>query len=439
MKKILIIFLLCPLLAFAQHDWKAEKKDNAVIYIPTDLQANKKFQFKFYKVNFNGLDKKTWLIQHAKKQESSLGKTIKNWKINSEKHGEWSTINQYISHSGKKFIIGYSTGTFSGGTPYILQMICSLDAELLMNYGLKIDELKPDAEKKLMLMQTHISRSKNTKIKTHNTDPKGLVSPAEFKKMTNKKRRQYVRKHIRTPPNKGLEPSKIKTVLTKLKIINGKLKSYTYILLKDGTVYGSCRIPIRDLNVKASRKLEGAAYANYHKWSRWKKQGGKYYFQNKKTNKWMLRKGLQKALPGKKGERLNNTFWTYSANEFSSHRGYYKFMLNGRFEIYNSSIFGSDMRFQSMDGSIPHWGGASTSDKKGSSNNSVIIGNNVGGGTSRQRKDGNKNTGTYYIDGYTIELHHDNGWVHRELFHFPEKRNKKYLNINDSIYWIDGY
>ncbi|PID47149.1 MAG: hypothetical protein CSB47_01040 [Proteobacteria bacterium] len=321
-------------------------------------------------------------------------------------------------------------------------MICSLDAELLMNYGLKIGELKPDAEKKLMAMQTHTSRSNNTKKRFHNTDPKDLVSPEEFKKMSGKKYRQYLSSHIRTQPNKGLNPSSLEAVLvnTNLNMIRGRLDSDTYLLFKDGTAYGDCKIPIQDLNVKMSKILEGPAYSKYPKWTRWKKKGGKYYIQNLKTKQWKLLKKAQKALPGKKGERLNNTFWTFSGSQFfGSHQGYYKLMPNGRFEIYNFTMRQNDLRAQDMDGTIPYLGTVSESDKTGSTANSVAIGNNFGGGASHKRKDGNKNTGTYYIDGYTIELHHDNGWVHRELFHFPSKDKKKSIQIKDTIYWVREY
>ncbi|PID71223.1 MAG: hypothetical protein CR985_00865 [Flavobacteriales bacterium] len=449
MKKTLFISLLFPLLACTQKDWNTTTEANVVTYVPVDLPSDKEFQLKFYRIDLNGMDKKTWITQHAKNQQSALGNTTKSWKIKPEKQGEWSASNEYTTASGDKLTIGYEMGTLTNGNPYVFQFISSPDLGLLIKYGLKIKKLKPHAEKELMALQiptaTAItiktpseSEASNTVASTTSeedaqTTHKGLVSASELSKMSGKKRRQYVRKNIRTKPNQGVKLSSIETVLVDIEYntMRGKVTSYTYLLFKDGTVYGDCTTPIRDLNVKTSKKLEQAS----SKWTRWKKQGGKYYFQNTKTKKWVLKKNLERALPGKKGLRLNNTYWTFSGNHFfgtsTSHKGYYKFMPNGRFEISSFTMRGGD-----MGGTGPYTGTVSKSDKKGSEGTTVVSGDNVGGGVSSKRNDGSKNTGNYYIDGYTIEFHHDNGWVHRELFHFPEEHGKTYIHINDEVYWI---
>ncbi len=452
MQKLLFIFLLCPLMACTQKDWKTTSEANVVTYVPTDLSSNKEFQLRFYRIDLNGMDKKTWIAQHAKDQQSALGKIEKNWKIRSEKQGEWSASNQYVTASGDKLAIGYETGTLTNGNPYVYQFISSPDVGLLIKYGLKINKLKPYAEKELMALQVPTLEAMATKVpsksdaldtvgpttsqKEVRTTQKGLVSTSESNNMGGKERRQYVRENIRTKPNQGVKLSSIETVLVDVKYntMRGKVTSYTYLLFKDGTVYGDCTTPVRDLNVKTSKKLEQAS----SKWTRWKKQGGKYYFQNTKTKKWELKKNLERALPGKKGLRLNNTYWTFSGSNIlglqTSHKGYYKFMPNGRFEISSFTMHGGD-----MGGIGPYTGTVSKSDKKGSEGTTVVSGDNVGGGVTSKRNDGSKNTGTYYIDGYTIEFHHDNGWVHRELFHFPEEHGKTYIHINDEIYWIKDY
>ncbi len=442
MKKLLILFLFFPLLAFAQAGWKTSNEANVITYLPTDLPSKKKFKLKFYKIALNGLSKKVWLTQHVEKQQSALGKTTKKWKIKREKRDEWTASNKYIAASGDKLFISYETGTLKNGEPYVYQIVSSPDVGLMIKYGMKTTKLKPVAEKTLMGLQAptvvvantpKASKSKMPRKSTAETAKKSSVSDSKSSKMSGKERRHYVRRKIRTKPNQGVELSAIKTVLVDVKYdtIRGKVTSYTYLLFKDGTVYGACTTPIRDLNIKASKKLEQASL----KWMRWKKQGDKYYFQNTKTKKWVLKKNLERALPGKKGLRLNNTYWTFSGNHFfgtsTSHKGYYKFMPNGRFEISSFTMHGGD-----MGGIGPYTGTVSTSDKKGSEGTTVVSGGNVGGGVSSKRKDGSKNTGTYYIDGYTIEFHHDNGWVHRELFHFPEEHGKKYIHINNEIYWI---
>ncbi len=448
MQKLLFIFLLCPLLAFAQKDWKATSEANTITYVPINLPANKKFQLKFYKITLNGVDKKTWIIQHAKDQQSNLGNTTKKWKTRSEKQGEWSTSNEYTTFSGRKLAIGYETGTLKNGNPYVYQFISSIDIGLLIKYGLKIKKLKPYAEKELMRLKVPALAAATTKTpskpevptkvtpasqKDVKTTRKGLVSASEFSKMKGEKRQQYVRRNIRTKPNQGVKLSSIETVLVDIEYntMRGKVTSYTYLLFKDGTVYGDCTTPIRDLNVNTSKKLEQGS----SKWTRWKKQKGKYYFQNTKTKEWVLKKNLERALPGKEGLRLNNTYWTFSGNHFfgtsTSHKGYYKFMPNGRFEISSFTMSGGD-----MGGIGTYTGTVSKSDKKGSEGTTVVSGGNVGGGVTSKRNDGSKNTGTYYIDGYTIEFHHDNGWVHRELFHFPEEHGRKYIHIGDEVYWI---
>ncbi len=304
----------------------------------------------------------------------------------------------------------------------------------MIEYGIRTTKLKPVAEKKLMGMQLPSLVAESTpKAPKSKVPKKSSVSDSKSSKMSGKKGRQYVRKNIRTKPNQGVKLSAIETVLVDVgyDVIRGKVTSYTYLLFKDGTVYGDCTTPIRDLNIKASKELEQASL----KWTHWKKQGGKYYFQNTKTKKWVLKNNLEKALPGKKGLRLDNTFWTFSGSNIlglqTSHRSYYKFMPNGRFEISSLTIHGSD-----MGDAVPYLGTVNTSDKKGSQGTTMVSADHISGGITSKRKDGSKNTGTYYIDGYTIEFHHDNGWVHRELFHFPEKHGKKYIHINDEIYWI---
>ncbi|PID44398.1 MAG: hypothetical protein CSB47_11190, partial [Proteobacteria bacterium] len=119
MKKIIFIILLCPLLAFAQPGWKASSEANVITYLPTDLPAKKEFKLKFYKIALDGLSKKAWLTQHAKEQQSILGKTTRKWKIKREKGGEWTASNKYISASGDKLFISYETGTLKNGEPYV--------------------------------------------------------------------------------------------------------------------------------------------------------------------------------------------------------------------------------------------------------------------------------------------------------------------------------
>ncbi len=302
MRKALFIFLLCPLLTFAQKGWKVTKEGNTVTYVPTDLPANKEFQCKFYRIALDGVDKKTWITQHANEQQSFLGNTLKKWRIKTEKQGEWSASNQYVADFGGKLSIGYETGTLANGKPYVFQMVSSSDLGLLMKYGMKLKKLKPYAEKQLVGMQVPTLVVANTPKEPKSEIPrkttskitkKSPVRASKFGKMKGKERRQYVRRNIRTKPNQGVKLSSIETVLSDIEYntMRGKVTSYTYLLFKDGTVYGDCTTPIRDLNVNTSKKLEQTS----SKWTRWKKQGGKYYFQNTKTKKWELKKNLERA------------------------------------------------------------------------------------------------------------------------------------------------
>ncbi len=213
MKKLLFIFLLCPLLAFSQQDWKATTEANTLTYVPAGLPANKEFQLKFYRINPDGISKKTWLIQHAKEQQSALGKITKNWKVKAAKKGEWVVRGEYITASGNKLGIGYETGTLANGAPYVYRVISSLDLGVLLKYGIKTKKLISHAEKELMTLQAPaVVTTSKTSAKPKNpapiasatsqedeqTTPDGLVSPSVFKKMTGKKRRQYIWRHIRT-------------------------------------------------------------------------------------------------------------------------------------------------------------------------------------------------------------------------------------------------
>ncbi len=453
MKNLVIMLLLCPILAFAQKDWHITTTNNTITCVPKDLPSNKEFKIIFYKIDLGSMDKKAWITQHAKDQQPALGQTTKSWKIKSEKQGEWSASNEYKPTSGGKLAIGYETGTLSNGDPYVYQLFSSPDLGILIKYGLKVNKLKPYAEKELMALQlpglvattppapskpdaptTTTSTSAPEEVST-NSD--GLVSASVFKNMSAKKCRQYVWKHIRTQPNQGVKPAAIETVLVDIgySVTLGTVTTNTYLLLKDGTVYTDCETPIQDLNVKMSKQLEGPDYKKHSKWSHWKKERGQYYIQNPKNQQWEVLDDVEKALPGKKGERLNDTFWTFSGSQmYGSYKGYYKLMPDGRFEIYSSSIRGGDM------GDLGTYVGVvNESDKTGSSGTTVVSSTDVGGGVTNKKNDGNKNTGTYYIDGYSIEFKHDNGWVHRELFHFPAGHKRKYIQIAHKVYWIKDY
>jgi hypothetical protein len=233
---------------------------------------------------------------------------------------------------------------------------------------------------------------------------------------------------IRTAPGHGVNQKGLETILIskRINVLLGKLEPTTYFLFEDGAAYIDAQTPPSDFDVAASKRLEGVT-----KWGRWRQHAGKFQIKRPKKDTWEEIDG-NRAIPGKRGERIDNTFINASGSaNFGSHKSYVQLKSDGRFELSHKSLMVS-----SVVDIGPKVLASGQSDKEGA-RTAISTGDEViGGGGWSKKYDGAKNTGTYKIDGYTIEMRHDNGLAHRELFFFEDK-NKDTIIIGDTLFWVD--
>ena len=230
-----------------------------------------------------------------------------------------------------------------------------------------------------------------------------------------KQKKLAIQKAIHTAPNQGVKTKDIEALLYETvadyssQLI--QIDEFVYLLLKDGSAYRKLNIPPSDFNIT------GAQEHQPEKWGKWKKtKSDGYQFKYNDNGKWKKIKG-QNVLG-------NTTIKSY---------GYYK-----RMHAYGNPIMGSvststdsftltkEGRFESSNFSLFTGGGwtpdvsvsAATSDDKEGKQSSVgaIAGTFAVDINKQQNKNGSDKTGSYRIEGHTIEFHHDSGRVSRQLF-----------------------
>lgn len=194
--------------------------------------------------------------------------------------------------------------------------------------------------------------------------------------------------------------------------------------------------------MKASRQNEPK------KWFKWKRQGRKYLRMNAQTGQWTEIKSDYNALPATKGERFTRTYETsnsisYGGGAYGSYSHFYtlNFRQDGTFDSSNNSIGGTGT-MQGLNG----YSSTTTSlaNKDGCSSATVASASDAyepskapyaAGGSTSQRDCGATHLGTYTFDGYTLELHYQNGQAKRLLFFYWDNK-KDYAFIGDATYMI---
>lgn len=405
--------------------WNKINKGAVLAYHPKNIKQDKTFIFIIHKpISLNGKDEKKWLLSRAKNLQSSIGKALTPWKIKSEKKGGWSTINKFLNKRDKELTIAYQSISLANDQVYLLQMISSTDVMTLLEFGKQIDKVTADAIKTF-------SHS-NAKALKNNPEPSLSTRKEVVKKKTkqiSKEKRLAIEQTIRTASGKGVKPDEIIEVWVHrwTNSLLGKLSVDTYLLLKDGFVYDGLEIPPNQFLVSHSKSLEP------QKWSQWKKSGSGYQIFNKKKKTWKKLDG-QRAIKSQSGERLNAKYITANGSQiFGSHRNWITFKPNGRFELKSITIRSSPDDY--ID-STPHISSVRTSDKKGTTAVTAMAEPQIGGGGSSMKMDGNKNRGSYSMNGYTVTLKHDNGFTHNELFFFY-KANRETFIYKDESYRVD--
>jgi hypothetical protein len=178
-----------------------------------------------------------------------------------------------------------------------------------------------------------------------------------------------------------------------------------YLLLKDGTIYRNLQRPPNELDISKSRQMEPKM------WGRWQRSGKIITVQwddgTRKTwdkdktfvNDWHI------ARPAGKSDRLNGRYHSMSGGGNTA--------LGGSFSL---AVIKDIVFFDN--GSFTRDGVVSANER-----NSVSV----------QSK--RKGSGTYVIDGYTIELRHDDGKAERFAFYFyPDSNNA--IGIGNRTYTL---
>lgn len=222
-----------------------------------------------------------------------------------------------------------------------------------------------------------------------------------------------------TAPGQGVAMEQISGILHQLEQvyeIGGlQLHEYTYLLLRDGSVYRNLRCPPDQLDAAASRRNEP------RQWGHWRKSGSRYELQFPNADgsfgAWSAPAMTSLVRPGARGERLQGHYRNASSYQIPGGAGAVtylgiSFAADGRFETDFFSMVGGSTGY----GEQTITTGAVATDEGAVSS---VSGPNFGGGTRRKSdRSRSERTGRYTIDGYSLLLQFDDGKVERLPFFF---------------------
>ena len=229
------------------------------------------------------------------------------------------------------------------------------------------------------------------------------------------------------PTARVLSESEIEGVLYSFRqvytITGLQFMEYTYLLLKDG----AARRDVPDA-APADFDLQADRASGSQEWGRWKRTGGK--IQLDFGDGFETPEGQMMRVPGKRGERLQGKYQKASS---------YSMGMGG---AASWAFWGLQL---DRDGNFERerWGGAGASSGSGSSattgmtvydekgSTTTLSGGSAAIGTSNSTGVTDDDlTGTYHIDGWTLELRYKNGEVTRGFFFTDPER--------DNI-WFEGH
>lgn len=197
--------------------------------------------------------------------------------------------------------------------------------------------------------------------------------------------------------------------------------SGVYMVFNDDWAYKRPSIAPVDLDVAASRRVEP------NKWVRWKDV--------------RLNAPTSMMPPLKRGTRIDISVQranTTSSSRRSVRTSWSNLTLtsDGRFETGRTTI---SSRQQGIDSTMAPSSSTVTSSDKNGSFTGISGRYDAGGGslTQGRRQTGSQgnHTGTYFIDGNTIELRYDDGSITRAVFGFDGEREIIFGGTN---YWVPG-
>jgi hypothetical protein len=209
-----------------------------------------------------------------------------------------------------------------------------------------------------------------------------------------------------TAPGQGLKAAAIRGVVIHRETAIGvggmmTFKFNSYLLLQDGSLYSHPEVSPYDLDIARSRQEEPL------KWGTWKLDGKTLlvmYGRDSKPSQWGS--GWFWARPAEKNEKITGSFYTISGGGNTAMGGGVVTVSS------NSFTFNDKGQFTRL-----NTGGGTSSG----------VGGTV---TAYSNKDA---AGTYLSDGYSIELHYNNGTVVRQSFYFyPD--TKTIFGIGNRVY-----
>jgi hypothetical protein len=199
-----------------------------------------------------------------------------------------------------------------------------------------------------------------------------------------------------------------------------QVRTYYYLLLKDGT-YRQGLPPVALEDFDAAGEKRGAP----KEWGRWTRSGATYALQRDGHDVDKLPADSAR-FPARKDEKLDGTWEIETAYSslwsVSRSRRAISFDRDGRFSRNSGgSIVGSmGSGGNAVGGSVVHDDDSSSS----SMGSAVAV-----AGTSRKRASTLPDrSGTYRLDGYTLELRYDSGRVERLAFCTTDSRDTLYFN-----------
>jgi hypothetical protein len=196
-------------------------------------------------------------------------------------------------------------------------------------------------------------------------------------------------------------------------------------VLEDGTCTTALPHRLEDLDPVASRA------AHPEQWGRWRKRGKTYEVSiggpfEAPPNQKMFQ-------PARRGERLSGN-WNVASSGTAGSTSFWStdavvFGKDGRFEASSSGGMGG-----TIEGGRPGESTTTTTIRDDEGSSSSITSPHLGGGkTRRTGKTRADRSGTYSLDGYTLELRYDSGLVERHLFFAsPDRRD---ILFRGSLMW----
>jgi hypothetical protein len=213
--------------------------------------------------------------------------------------------------------------------------------------------------------------------------------------------------------NKGIKTSQIDGVYLEQGYQMG-VGGYMYLnyspvlLLKDGWAYDGWLGTPADLSISLSRKLEPNG------WRRFERKGNQIRIQTK-DGKWSKFAKWNKVEPAKAGDKLVGTFTRLSGGGNTAFGG------DTMIAVFSSYTFKKDGTFITDRGSSAS-GGQETTNPNGAP--AVVTTSNSSA------------SGTYKLDGYTLELKYGNGKVDRKGFVWFDEDKKDSIFINGTAFLL---